>query len=189
MIIDYGQSYTIASPPTDYCTKSNYVAPEMGFEGRIGLEADIWALGCAIFEIRAGRPLFDPLFGSDVDILMQTVQILGRLPDPWWSTFEDWALWFESFEGYGEPRSVGARERGGLVKEASKSSIGKELRSIGRHDVPSFYDEGPMVEKSGVGLDKEEVKLLDDLLRKMLRYRPEERIGMQEVIEHPWFEL
>jgi serine/threonine protein kinase len=176
-IIDYGESYAVASPPTDYCSTSNYVAPEMRFERRIGLEADIWALGCAIFEIRAGSPLFDPFFDCDMSMLTQTVRILGRLPDPWWSSF-------------GEQRSL---QPANLIQQAyasePKSSIRKELRLIGTEDVPSVSDEGPMVEKSGVKLDKEEMELLGDLLRKMLRYRPEERIGMREVVEHPWFEL
>jgi serine/threonine-protein kinase SRPK3 len=187
-IIDYGQSYAIACPPRDYepGTALNYVPPEARFEGRIGLEADVWALGCAIFEIRAGSPLFEPFFGSDVDILIQTVGTLGRLPDPWWSSFEDRTLWFEED---GEPRSVEAQERAGLLLQASKSPIGAELRSIGTQDVPPYSDEGPMVEKSGVRLDKEEVELLEDLLHKMLRYRPEERIGMREVVEHSWFAL
>jgi hypothetical protein len=32
-----------------------------------------------------GCPLFDVFFRSDTEILTQTVEILGRLPNPWWS--------------------------------------------------------------------------------------------------------
>ena len=191
VISDFGQSYAIASPPSDYMpgTVLNYLAPETRFEERTGFEADVWALGCAIFEIRAGCPLFEPFFGSDTDILVQTVGTLGRLPDPWWGSFEDRAVWFEED---GEPKSVEAQERAQaddepeVPFEVPKSSIGEKLRSIGTQDDPAYSDEGPMMEKSGVKLDEEEVKLLEDLLQKMLRYRPEERIGMQEVVEHPW---
>ena len=192
MIGDFGQSYAIASPPRDYQpgTELDYLAPETSFEGRTGLETDVWALGCAIFEIRAGCPLFDPFFSSYTDILVRTVGTLGRLPDPWWGSFEDRAVWFEED---GEPKNVEAQERAQADDELEfpfevpKSSIGEKLRSIGTQDDPPESDEGPMMEKSGVKLDEEEVKLLEDLLRKMLRYRPEERIGMQEVVEHPWF--
>jgi serine/threonine protein kinase len=45
------------------------------------------------------------------------------------------------------------------------------------------------VEEWRVGLDEKEVELLEDLLRKLLRYRPEERIGMREIVKHPWFTL
>ena len=178
--------YRISAEPG---TELDYLAPETSFEGRTGLETDVWALGCAIFEIRAGCPLFDPFFSSYTDILVRTVGTLGRLPDPWWGSFEDRAVWFEED---GEPKSVEAQERAQADDEPEfpfevpKSSIGEKLRSIGTQDDPPYSDEGPMMEKSGVKLD-EEVKLLEDLLRKMLRYRPEERIGMQEVVEHPWF--
>jgi serine/threonine-protein kinase SRPK3 len=188
MISDFGQSYVTVSPRRDYQpgTVLNYLPPETRFEGRTGLAADVWALGCAIFEIRAGCPLFDSFFGSDTDILVQTVETLGRLPDPWWGSFEERTLWFEED---GEPKSVEAQERADVLLEASKSSIGEKLRSIGTQDDPPYSDEGPMVEKSRVRLDEEEVELLGDLLHKILRYRPEERIGMREVVEHPWFTL
>ncbi|KAH9984491.1 hypothetical protein BJV77DRAFT_1145910 [Russula vinacea] len=85
VISDFGQSYAIASPPSDYMpgTVLNYLAPETRFEERTGC------------------PLFEPFFGSDTDILVQTVGTLGRLPDPWWGSFEDRAVWFEED---GEPK-------------------------------------------------------------------------------------
>lgn len=46
-----------------------------------------------------------------------------------------------------------------------------------------------MIEKSGVILPEEVVALLGDLFERMLVCRPEDRIGMQEVIDHPWFSL
>ena len=44
-----------------------------------------------------------------------------------------------------------------------------------------------MIEKGGTGLGEAEVKLLADLLEKMLRYCPEDRIPISEVLQHPWF--
>lgn len=40
----------------------------MRFEGRVGFEADIYMVGCAIFEIRAGFPILEErasYFGRD----------------------------------------------------------------------------------------------------------------------------
>ncbi|KAJ6505820.1 kinase-like domain-containing protein [Mycena vitilis] len=186
LIIDFGQSYAIDHPPSEYQpgTVFNYLAPETRFEARAGLEMDVWALGCAIFEIRAGSPLFESFFGSDTDILRETVETLGRLPDPWWASFEERVRWFEED---GEPKSAQAQPQGRFAIQASKSSIRQKLREIGAKDDPPDADEGPMIESSGVRLPEEEVDLLGDLLEKMLRYRPEERIGMREVVEHPWF--
>jgi serine/threonine protein kinase len=180
-----GQSYIVASPPSYYepGTVLNYQSPEARFEGRVGLEADIWALGCAIFEIRAGFALFESFLGSDVDILRQMVETLGRLPDPWWAAFKQRALWFE---GDGQPKSEQDQERAGVLLKAYRSSIRAKLLEIGEQDDPPSGDEGPMIEKPGVRLHEEEIELLEDLLEKMLRYRPEERIRTQ-VIQHPWF--
>ncbi|KAJ7208766.1 kinase-like protein [Mycena haematopus] len=186
LVIDFGQSYAIGSLPNDYQpgTVMNYLSPEARFEGRAGLQVDIWALGCAIFEIRAGFPLFDPFLGSDADILRQTVETLGRLPDPWWGSFVDRTRWFEED---GEPKNAQAQERTCVLIQASKSSIPAKLRSIGTQDDVPHVDQGPMVEKSGVRLCEVEVELLGDLLEKMLRYRPEERIGIEDVVGHAWF--
>lgn len=186
IVSDFGQSYIIASPPPSYepGTVLNYRSPEARFEGRAGLETDIWALGCAIFEIRAGFALFESFLGSEVDILRQMVETLGRLPDPWWAAFEQRTLWFE---GDGQPKSEEDQERAGVFLKAYRSSIRAKLLEIGERDDPPFEDEGPMIEKPGVRLHEEEVGLLEDLLEKMLKYRPEERISIHDVIRHPWF--
>ena len=94
VVSDFGQPYIIASTPSSYepGTVLNYQSPEARFEGRVGLEADIWTLGCAIFEIRAGFALFESFLGSNVDILRQMVETVGQLPDPWWAAFERRAL-------------------------------------------------------------------------------------------------
>ncbi|XP_006463277.1 hypothetical protein AGABI2DRAFT_152487 [Agaricus bisporus var. bisporus H97] len=186
VISDFGQSYIVASPSSSYepGTVLNYQPPEARFEGRVGFETDIWALGCAIFEINAGFALFDPFLASDIDILRQTVETLGRLPDPWWAAFKERAIWFEED---GQPKSEQDQERSGVLLTAYKDSIKMKLLGIGEEDDPSLEDEGPMIEKPGVRLREEEVALLADLLEKMLKYIPEERLRIQDVIQHPYF--
>ena len=94
ILADFGQSYAVASPPQDYepATVLNYYLPVARFEGRASFEADVWMLGCAIFEIRAGAALFSSFSDSDTNILRQTVQMLGCLPDPWWEAFKERAM-------------------------------------------------------------------------------------------------
>lgn len=189
VIIDFGQSYVITNKPSDYQsgTVIHYQSPEARFEGRAGVEADVWALGCAIFEIRAGFPLFEPFLGSDADILRQTVETLGKLPHPWWSSFKERASWFD--EQSGMPKSIEEQERAGLLLKAEKSSIRAKLHTVGADDDLSYGDEGPMMEQCGTRMREEEVEALGDLLERMLRYRPEERIGMKAVLEHAWFRM
>ena len=35
-------------------------------------------------------------------------------------------------------------------------------------------------------MGREDVRLFADLLGRMFKWRPEERIGMEEVLDHPW---
>lgn len=81
------------------------------------------------------------------------------------------------------------QHRAGVLLTAHIISIRMKLFEIGKHDDPPSENEGPMIENSGVRLPEEEVDLLADLLHKMLKYRPEERICIQDVIRHPWFAL
>lgn len=186
IINDFGQSYIAACPPPSYepGTMLSYQPPEARFGGHAGFEADIWMLGCVIFEIHAGVALFESFLGSDVEVLKQTVETLGRLPDPWWGAFEQRAL---RFGEDGQPTNEQDQDCAGVLLEAHRTSIRMKLLEIGKQDDPPFEDEGPMIENFGVRLPDEEVYLLADLLQKMLKYSPEERICIQEVIRHPWF--
>ncbi|KAJ3920571.1 kinase-like domain-containing protein [Lentinula edodes] len=173
LVADFGQAYTAAMPPEDHepRTRLNYMSPEALFEGRAGPEADVWALGCAIFEIRAGFPLFDSFFPSHTEIITQMVCTLGRLPDTWWDAF----------------KNQGQFEEDGRPKKNTKlllSSIRERLCSLGR--IPASNVD-PMFENTEMKVDEKEVNLLADLLEKMMRYRPEDRIRIREVVNHSWF--
>ncbi|KAF9258332.1 hypothetical protein L218DRAFT_981801 [Marasmius fiardii PR-910] len=167
VVSDFGQAHLLASPTPSYepATVLNYLPLEARFERRFAL--------------------FESFLGSDAYVLKQTVETLGRLPDPWWGIFKERTLWFEED---GQPKSERDQERANVLLKAYRSSIGDKLHEIGKqYDPPSEY-EGPMVEEFGVLLPEEEIELLEDLLEKMLRYRPEERIAIQDVVRlHSWF--
>jgi serine/threonine-protein kinase SRPK3 len=174
-VIDFGQSFEMKAPPKGYqaSTVIHYFPPEYRFDNVASLASDIWGLACTIFEIRAGRPLFNTYFGAHSDVMRDNVLTLGKLPEPWWSAFEEHHKWFEE---------------NGAPKFRSKRSIREKLEMIGVKDTPPEADDGPMIEAVGTRLEKKEVVLLSDLLEKMLKYRPEERITIREVVQHPWFE-
>ncbi|KAJ3934541.1 MAG: kinase-like domain-containing protein [Lentinula lateritia] len=179
VVIDFGQAYAASEPLEDYKPRTlmNYMSPETRFEGRVGPESDVWTLGCAIFEIRTGFPLFNPFFPSDAVILTKIVGTLGRLPDPWWNVFKNRHL----FEEDGQPKTTK-----GL---AVTPSIRELLQAIGTREEILDSDGGLMFEQTETKIDENEVDLLVDLLEKMLKYRPEDRIGIEEVVSHPWFKV
>ncbi|CAA7268662.1 unnamed protein product [Cyclocybe aegerita] len=172
LLIDFGQAFSISRPP------------KARFEGKIGLPSDIWSLACMIFEIRAGFPLFEAFLGGDDEVLKEIVATLGKLPEPWWNAFENRHCWFD------ENGTVKASELQQTMLPAEKTSIRQKLASIGAQDEPPVTgSDGPMMEPLGSRLDNTEIQLLGDLLEKMLRYRPQDRITMGEVVAHPWFAL
>lgn len=74
-----------------------------------------------------------------------------------------------------------------MLLQAYRSSIRAKLLEVGERDDPPSEHEGPMIGKPWVRLLEEEVGLLENLLEKMLKYIPEERLRIQNVIRHPWF--
>jgi serine/threonine-protein kinase SRPK3 len=173
VVTDFGQSFDTKHPPKDYgpSTIIYYFPPEALFDRKFSFASDVWILVCTIFEIRAGHSLMSSYLADDATVVRDAVGLLGKLPEPWWSAFK------RRDEENGEPKPT-------MVK----SSIRRRLRQIGEGDEPPRVDEGRMIEAVGTPLEEEEVALLGDLLEKMLKYRPEERITMQEVVQHPWFE-
>ncbi|KAL5531926.1 hypothetical protein ACEPAF_5489 [Sanghuangporus sanghuang] len=180
VLIDYGQSYFTDRVPKDYtpATPYHYLSPEAYFDSKLTFASDVWALACVIYEIRAGFALFEPFLASTHTVLKQMVEMLGRFPDPWWSSWDQRLKWFEES---GEPKSEAEQQKAGVFVQAEKTSIRRKLCSIGIPD--EAYDEVT----TGTPLEKEEADLLADLLEKMLNYLPEDRITMKEVVQHPWF--
>jgi len=184
VVTDFGQSYDITAPPKDYTpvTALHYFSPEARFDKIVTPASDIWGLACTIFEIRAGFPLFTSFLASESSVLQEIVSTFGKLPEPWWSKFEKRHMWFEE---NGEPK---VQVNGKPTFPAIKMSIQKLLQMIGDDEKVDRERDGPMVELPGMRLEEEELELLSNLLEKMLRYQPEKRITIKEVVRHPWFE-
>lgn len=84
-IVDFGQSFRCDSPPErGMGIPMSYMAPELLFENIAGTASDLWALGCTIYEIRAGRPLIDMFMGeSPEDTAREIAHTLGAFPAAW----------------------------------------------------------------------------------------------------------
>lgn len=182
-LVDFGMSFPADRKPADYepATQVLFVTPEAYFDGDVSFASDVWALACVIFQIRAGVSPFDAWFDTINPTLKEMVWTLGRLPDPWWDSWEERR---RSFEENGDVLPADRAE-----DPTDKISLRQKLHNIGRQDDPSTQDlEWSIIEKTGMSLDEAEVELLGDLLEKMIKYRPEERISMKEVVQHPWFQ-
>ncbi|KAJ8100841.1 protein kinase [Lipomyces tetrasporus] len=122
---------------------------------------------------------------------------LGKLPEPWWSSWEKHDVYFD--EG-GKPKNY----RPNNTRMLTEHPLIEQLKDIGSADNESITDETNIVstnnvrtepvrdsilEHPGVRLTEEEVEVFEDLLRKMLRYNPEQRLTPSEILKDAWFTM
>jgi serine/threonine-protein kinase SRPK3 len=182
-IIDFGGSYPMVDGQLqDLGIPQAYAPPEYLLDHVSGEGADLWALGCTLFEIRTARKLFQA-FDNDIDEQFYSIVIqLGRLPEPWWSTtWEGRRRYFsDENDAIGQPVEAMPEEDVGSWRLRS-------LQDATARGLDYEIDEGPMHVKQGI--EKEEIDLFAHLLGKVLRYDHRDRIPAREVLEHPWFKL
>ncbi|GAB7342295.1 hypothetical protein MBLNU457_g0528t1 [Dothideomycetes sp. NU457] len=174
-IIDFGEAFKEDSPPADGVgTPAGYKAPELFFDEPPSKQSDIWALACTLFEIRAGSQLFAGYFGTEDEALENMVKTLGNLPEPWHGRW---------IEDYDPAEDVIA---GSLPLRFQIQDIGVDDK-INEYEPDDRYT-SDLLERPRTTLSDDEIILLEDLLSKLLMYRPDQRRSVEWVCEHPWFQ-
>ncbi|KAK3313708.1 kinase-like domain-containing protein [Apodospora peruviana] len=181
-VADFGESFDANDLPEDLSIPQEYRAPEYILDKRLGIESDIWALGCTLFEIRTGRRLFDTVDDDPDEHLARIVKMLGKFPEPWWSTtWEARRQYFDDETNIdGRPVSLdwwsGDVEQAGQKPARVPHSIEDALTRTTLHDAHHT-------------MSRDEVLLFSDLLRRVFRYTPEKRISVEDILEHAWFRI
>lgn len=82
IIADHSESFFINSrPPQEVQTTNYYAAPEVCCGRHASIYSDIWAIGCLIYEMRSGSPLFSlAIQNPPLEALSQITGVLGELP-------------------------------------------------------------------------------------------------------------
>ncbi|KAG4432460.1 hypothetical protein IFR05_012050 [Cadophora sp. M221] len=172
-LIDFGESFEISHPPDDLGLPGPYRSPELIVDKNAGFGSDIWALGCTLFEIRTGRELFGTFDDDDNEYLDAFVQVLGRLPEPWWSTtWEDRRrIYKNDVDEQGlvvaalasEPGNTGQENEGRIIHP----SVPVNARSLKDKIAPGLWymsDGRPKVERHRE-ISQKEQEVLADILR------------------------
>ena len=181
IVVDFGQSFFNENPPADGVgTPPSYLAPEVLFDQQASFWSDIWALGCIIFEIRSGNPLFESFFGDPSDVVLQITRILGKLPEPWWNAWEERNSFYDDHGKPKLPRSVEYP----LVK--CIKNIGTKDGEDGDGKTVNGEEDG-LMESRGTKISSDEVDLLEDLLTRIFKFTPDERLTLKDIIIHSWF--
>ncbi|KAK7417849.1 hypothetical protein QQX98_004324 [Neonectria punicea] len=185
-VIDFGQSFDTSQrpPPVAFGIPAHYAAPEIVFDSFGSTAMDIWSLGCTLYEIRLGRRLFNvfQLVGLRKEDYMDEISsILGEPPTPWTQYY---SVSDDESENDMSQNDLDLGDDGdtcvGPQGERGRS-IQNKLASC--HDCTGQGCAHPRFEL----ISKPEAATFADLLERLLRYRPEERLSAQDVLKHEWF--
>jgi len=207
-IIDFGSACKVGKQQFSYVQSRFYRAPEVMLGMKYSTAIDMWSLGCMLYELRTGQPLFTGR--SEHDQLFKIENTLGRIQH---SAFEKVpaeyrARYFES-DGRMKPSIEAlrsAQSTGRAVPEAGSRPVGRVLLGeliragsiIAPHSVSSMDEmmdsNGALPERrqgrrTGVenGEPDEEHHVFLSLLNRMLIFDPDERITPEQALAHPFF--
>ncbi|KSA03193.1 uncharacterized protein AC631_01090 [Debaryomyces fabryi] len=166
-IADFGNATFSHYHFTNQIQTRQYRAPEILLKHKTwGASADIWSIGCIIFELITGDYLFDPHngnnFDKDEDHLAQIIELLGEFPSP---TYLDNC---ELNSAFFDKDSAGVYS----LKNISK------LKYWSLHDV--------LVQKYKFDENDINLQLINDLILKCLSYDLAERYDCNSLANHPW---
>jgi serine/threonine-protein kinase SRPK3 len=154
-ICDFGEAFLWDDKPvmTELHTPSVYAAPEIILHDHVSPATDVWALAVLThFVLSGGGFLFNSYRGIKKEVLREMVLTLGKLPDRWWTKWEDRSEYFD--------------ENGTFIGDTKKL-----LRVSGKFlQIPSDR------------MDGEELEELERVFRMMVSYEITDRISAAEVV-------
>ena len=239
IIVDHSESFFIKSPPLQELRYTNYyAAPEVLFGWDVTVCSDIWAIGCLIYEMHSGTPLFYlAIENPPLEAVSQIIEVLGELPHLWKSVqFNedgylerdgcenpvDLSTQYQSFpldvmvkdieaERISLPtidiQVMGGKASSKAWKDKPASS---EIRAHIKNNPNLFWKPFPSARFAAIDLTEQsdcqrdiedeisknmmplpkisakESASLADLLSKILRYEPQQRSSLEDIIQHPW---
>lgn len=171
LLSDFGESYApdrARRLGQDCHTPVDFRPPEAHFETRSPLtfSADVWSLATAIWGILGMQALFSSAFYTEKEVLCQIVDTLGPIPIEWLKGWEDRIKFFDE---KGEPKA--GRCVWPKIEEAFEERVQRWRRDGG---VDVFC--------------RDESAAILNMMRQMLRYRPDERPTVDQVLKSEWME-
>ncbi|OOF95540.1 hypothetical protein ASPCADRAFT_170258 [Aspergillus carbonarius ITEM 5010] len=168
LLSDFGEAFSPASQcrrGEDCHTPTPMRPPEAHFDPKAPLSysADIWSLAVAIWEIVGMKAVFSMESPED-EVIAQQIDVLGPMPAAWFGRWEERSQFFDDS---GQPTE--GREVWPAMDQAFEEGVRKYRQK-----------------KRIVDFDDEETAAILDLTRRMLKFRPEERLTIEEVLQTEW---
>ncbi|KAL8868266.1 MAG: hypothetical protein Q9174_005101 [Haloplaca sp. 1 TL-2023] len=171
IITDFGEAYLADSgPPEELCTPLIYRPPESLLEiGTIGMPADIWTLALTLVETMGKSTLFEVFGGDKDDIMAEIVSALGQPPETWWKAWHKRHEFFNEDGTWLDEDVIDANNR---FQDAFSRPLKDRIISRTKRD--------------GNPLADDEIDALVAMLEGMLKYDPEERSMIEDVMRSEW---
>ena len=172
-LIDFGSSTPAGKPNLlyKYIQSRYYRAPEIILGLPYSFPIDMWSLGCTLVEMHVGTPLFEGK--NELDQLVKIMNYLGPPPQHMIAASTRMQkLCVQDVHGriYFVPEFQGCIQKRSLM------------------DFIGVNTGGPRGMRSGQrGHSESDYMRFYDLILRMLRYDPNERITPLEALEHPFF--
>lgn len=107
LLTDFGESFPPSTTARHYTNTPALTAPpENRFrpDEPLSFPSDIWGFACLIYELLRTRLPFEGLASSADWMTMEQVTVLGKLPDEWWTKWDNRLSWLNED---GEPKNPG----------------------------------------------------------------------------------
>jgi len=168
-LVDLGTAFYVDRQSARDIQTREYRCPE----GILGIlpftpAADLWSVGCLVFELLTGETLFDPqsprageAFSKDESHLAQAVELLGAIPPH-------------------------VARRGTRNARAWFAGDGAQLCNIAIAPPLQGVDALARVLEENFGFAKDEARDISAFLKRLLEYEPAKRATAKEALELPW---
>lgn len=188
-IIDFGESFEVSKPHKDFGIPGPYRAPELILERKTGMPSDLWTLGCTVFEIRIGRRIFNLFDDEDDDYIDAMVWLMGKLPEPWWST--TWKarrdIFKDEVDGNGRTLPVNDYEVVNDPPSRVHPSVAEDARSLMESLRPGLWYLDDDFKRFHEEIEEGKKVIFSDLVGELLNFEPGWRMSAKEALEHEWF--
>lgn len=161
-IVDMGNGCWTHHHYTSQIQTRQYRSPETIIGVPYGTSADIWSMGCMVFELLTGDFVFEPKrginYGKDDDHLAQMIELLGPMPKNFALSGKNSRKFFDS--------------TGHL----------RRIRGLNYWPIDRV-----LIEK--YRFKPEEALPLADFLKETFAWEPEKRASAQTLLDHPWLKM
>ncbi|KAI1802150.1 kinase-like protein [Daldinia bambusicola] len=174
-IVDFGKAYEIGSLPKKLNIPLKYASPEWLFGSQTGVENDLWSLAYTLLEVQIG-----PLPGDLWNTIRRMERYIGPIP-----------------RIYGPAAVKLLHDENGNPDvpppdyEEGKPVTGSLTRALSLQEmsevVQCTYIKPIHIALELVMMPKDEITIFGDLLERLFKYAPWQRLKAFHAVKHPWF--